>query len=286
MSADRRREILEELGRGDEIAVAERLKAEAVALAALLDDLPGDDRQLTAERVQELLAATSSASESFLTVALPVVEYGEGVALETLPRALRQVALVTAAARIDQTARRVAAVPAIGRLVWALAAFALHCDRLAALVTLARARVRVPHYDDVEPVITLTALRHPNAFGQNAGVALRDHHEWLSQLDVLGQYPVFRPELEAALLEADLVLAMFASRFRDRIYSSGRAQDTVRRFTARVDDAAQRQALEELFVGDGTLEDRLEQAYAVIEGDRNRFDRGPAKLFGEQGVRR
>lgn len=280
MSADRRREILEELGRGDEIAVAERLKAEAVALTAVLDDLPGDDRQLTAECVQELLAATSSAGESFLAVALPVVEYGEGVALETLPRALRQVTLTTAAARTDQTARRVAAVPAIGRLVWGLAAFALHCDRPAALVTLARARIRVPYYDDVEPVIGLTALRHPDALGQNAGTAFRDYHEWLSELYVLEQYPVFRAELEAALLEADLVLAMSASRFRERVYSGGRTQDTVRRLTARADDAAQRQAFEDLFPGDGTLEDRLEQAYAQIEGDRHRFERGPARLFG------
>jgi hypothetical protein len=280
LSADRRSEILGELGGGDEIAVAERLKAEAVALAAVLDNLPGDDRQLTAERVQELLAATSAASESFLTVALPVVEYADGVALETVPRALRQVTLSTAAARTDQTARRVAAVPAIGRLVWGLAAFALHCDRPEALVTLSRARVRVPYYDDVEPVIALTALRHPDAFGQNAGTALRDYHEWLSQLDVLEQYPVFRAELEAALFEADLVLAMYTSRFRDRIYSSGRTQDAVRRFTARVDDASQRQALEELFPGDGALEGRLEQAHDVIEGDRHRFEGGPAKLFG------
>ena len=81
----------------------------------------------------------------------------------------------------------------------------------------------------------------------------------------------FRAELEAALLEADLVLAMCASRFRDRIYSGARTQDTVRRFTARVDDAAQRQTLEDLFPGDGTLEDRLEQAYGVTEGDRHRF---------------
>jgi hypothetical protein len=66
------------------------------------------------------------------------------------------------------------------------------------------------------------------------------------------------------MLEADLVLAMCESRFRDRVYSSGRTQDTVRRFTARVDDAAQRQALEDLFPGDGTLEHRLEQAYAAI----------------------
>jgi hypothetical protein len=61
------------------------------------------------------------------------------------------------------------------------------------------------------------------------------------------------------MLEADLVLAMCESRFRDRVDSSGRTQDTVRRFTARVDDAAQRQALEDLFPGDGTLEHRLEQ---------------------------
>jgi hypothetical protein len=281
VSADRRREILDELGRGDEIAVAERLKDEAVAFAGLLDDMPGDDGQLTSERVQELLAATSSAGESFLTVAFPVVEYADRAALETLPRALRQVTMTTAAARTDQTARRVAAVPAVGRLVWALAGFALHCDRPAALAILARARIRVPFYDDVEPVIALTALRHPDAFGQNAGVAFRDYYEWLAQLDLLEQYPLFRTELDAALLEVDLVLAMCTSRFRGRIYSSGRARDTVRRFTARIEDAAQRQALEDLFPGDGELEDRLEHAYAATEGDRNRFERGPASLFSE-----
>jgi hypothetical protein len=282
MSADRLRDILDELGRGDEIATAERLKSEAVALAAVLDDLPGDDRQLTRECVQELLAATSSAGESFLTVAFPVIEYAERAALETLPRALRQVTLVTAAAAgTDQTARRIAAVPAIGRLVWALAAFALHCDRPAALVTLARARIRVPFDNEVESVIALTALRHPEAFSQDAGVAFRDYHDWLSQLDLLQRYPLFRAELDAALLEADLVLALCTSRVRNRIFSSGRARDTVRRFAARVDDAAQWQALDELFPGDGELQERLERAYAATEGDGNRFERGPAKLFSE-----
>jgi hypothetical protein len=282
MSADRLGDILGELGRGDEIAVAERLKSEAVALAAVLDDLPGDDRQLTSERVQELLTATSSAGESFLTVALPVVEYAERAALETLPRALRQVTLVTAAAAgTDQTARRIAAVPAIGRLVWALAAFALHCDRPEALVTLARARIHVPPNNEVESVIALTALRHPLAFEENARAAFRDYHDWFSQLAVLEQYPLFRADLDAALLEADLVLALCTSRVRNRIYSSGRARDTVRRFVARVDDAAQRQALEELFPGDGELQERLERAYAAAEGDGNRFERGPATLFGE-----
>lgn len=282
MSAGPLDQILGELGRRDEIAVAERLKAEAAALATMLDDLPGEDGQLTSERVQELLASTSAAAESFLSVALPVVEYAEQAALETLPRALRQVTLATAAARNDHTARRVAAIPVIGRLVWALAAFALHCDRPAAVVALARARIRVPFDDEVQPVIALTALRYPDALRGNAGVAFADYRDWLSGLDVLEPYPLFRAELEDALLEADLVLAMCTARFRNRIYSHGRARDTVRRLTARVDDTAQRQALEQLFPGEGELEVRLEQAYAATEGDRNRFERGPAKLFAEE----
>lgn len=282
MSADRRAEILAELGRGDEVAVAERLKAEAIALATRLDDLPGDDGQLTRERVQELLAATSEAGESFLTVAFPVVEYASGAALETLPRALRQVTLVTAAARTDQTARRIAAVPAVGRLVWSLTAFALHCDRPAALVTLSRARIRVPFIDEVHSVIALITLRHPDAFGQNAVTAFEDYHDWLAGLDVLEQYPLFGADLDAVLLEADLLLAMCSGRFRARVYSFGRARDVVRRLTARVGDLAQRQALDELFAGETALEERLERAYAATEGDKNRFDRGPARLFEEE----
>jgi hypothetical protein len=280
VSVEIRREILAELGRGDEIAVAERLKAEAVTLTTLLDDLPGDDRQLTAERVQEVLAATSPACESFLEVALPIVEYGKGVALEALPPALRRATLRTRAGSTDQTARRVASVPAIGRLIWALAAFALHCDRPAVLVALGRERIQVPFYDDVEPVLSLTALRHPDALERNAGLAFRDYSEWLSHLDLLDEYPVFREELEMALLEADLVLALYASRSRDRVYSSGRTTDVARRFAARANDTRQRKALEQLFPGDGTLEERLERAYAATEGDRSRFDRGPVQLFG------
>jgi hypothetical protein len=138
----------------------------------------------------------------------------------------------------------------------------------------------VPFYDDVEPVLSLTALRHPDALERNAGAAFRDYSEWLSQLDLLDQYPVFRDELEMALLEADLVLAMYASHSRDRIYSTGRTADVARRFAARASDMRQRPAFEELFPGDGTLEERLERAYTATEGDRNRFDRGPGRLFG------
>jgi hypothetical protein len=283
MSADPLSEILAELGRGDEVAVAERLKTVAFELGALLDDLPDEDGQLTDERVSELLDATSAPGEAFLTVAVPVVEYGRAAALEALPRALRYVTRATAAARTDQNARRVAAVPAVGRLVWALAAFALHCDRPEALVALGRARVTVPFSDgDVAPVMALTALRYPDALGGNAGNSFRDYHDWLAARPLLQRYPLFAAELDAALLEADLVLGMYAGRLRSRVYSTGHDRDTARRFVARLEDAAQREALERLFPGEGSLEERLEHAYAATEGDRNRFERGPAQLFGDE----
>lgn len=281
MSADVLTETLTELGRADEIAVAERLKTAAVQLAALLADLPGDDGRLTEERVGELLAVTSASVEALLAVAFPVVEYAQAAALDALPRALRHVVGVTAAARTDQTARRIGAVPAVGRLVWALAAFALHCDRPDALIALARARIAVPFSDDVAPVIALTSLRYPDALGGNAGLAFRDYHDWLAALSLLERHPMFAAGLDAAFLEGDLLLAMQTGRFRNRVYSQGRTRDTVRRLVGRIDDAAQQQAFEQLFPGQGELETRLEQAYAATEGDRNRFESGPSRLFGD-----
>ena len=200
-----------------------------------------------------------------------------------LPRALRHVTLVTAAGRSEHTARGVAAVPAVGRLVWTLAAFALHCDRPAALVALARARIRVPFDDNVTSVIALITFRHPDAFAQDAGVAFNDYHDWLSALDLLEHCPLFRADLDAALLEADLVLAMCTARYRTRIYARGHARDTVRRLTARVADTTQRRTLEERFPGEGELEERLERASAAVEGDRDRFERGPASMFSGEG---
>jgi hypothetical protein len=86
---------------------------------------------------------------------------------------------------------------------------------------------------------------------------------WLASLEALERYPAFRAELEAALLEADLVLAMVASRFDGRVYSRGHDRATVQRLTARVDDSDQRRAFEQLFPGEGNLEERLEEAYAT-----------------------
>ena len=279
MSADVLREILGELGRDDEVAVAERLKASAGELAALLGDLPGDDGRLTEERVAELLDATSDACESFLTIAFPTIEYAQGAALVQLPRALRYVTRATAAGRTEHTARLVAAVLAVGRLVWALSAFALHCERPQALVALATARVDVPFADETLPVIALNSLRYPEALDNSAGNSFRSYYEWLAGLGLLDCYPLFHHDLDGAFLEADLVLAMYAGQFRDGVYSRGHESPTVRRFVARVADDTQRGSLEQLFRGDGPLEERLQRAYSAVRGDQHRFNAGPPRLF-------
>ena len=163
-------------------------------------------------------------------------------------------------------------MPAVGRLVSALAALASHCERLRAIPVLARAQITVPFSNDVQPVIALTALRYPDALDGDPGYTFRDYHSWLAGLELLERYPLFLAEFDAVFLEADLLLAMYAGRFRTRVFSCGHERVTVNRFIARIADPAQREALAELFTGDGALEDRLEKAYASVEGTRRSFD--------------
>lgn len=279
MAADLKAAILTELGRGDEIAVAERMKAAAVALASGIDGL--DEAVPEAgERLPQVLAATSDAGEAFLTVGFPALEYGRGASLEALAPALRHVALATSAGRTDQGATRVAATVTLGRLAWALAAFALSCDRPEALAAANRAQVFVPFSNgDVEPVISLRALRYPDALGGNAGNSFADYHDWLAGLPLLSDYPLFAAEFDLAFDEGDLVLAMLLGRLRGGGHTRARSRETARRLAARAGDEAQRPGFEALFPGDDTLEQRLNAAYCATESDYRGFDRGPAALF-------
>jgi hypothetical protein len=64
------------------------------------------------------------------------------------------------------------------------------------------------------------------------------------------------------------------------VHSLGRGRDSVRRLRARLGDDAQRDALERLFIGDESLEGRLEAAYGSIEPDRTRaFSDAPARFL-------
>ena len=143
-----------------------------------------------------------------------------------------------------------------------------------------RARVVVPFSNgDVEPVISLRALRYPDALGGDAGNSFANYHDWLSGLPLLAEYPLFAGEFDVAFDEGDLVLAMLLGQLRGRVYARGRSRESAQRLAARVADQAQRPGLEALFPGDGALEQRLDAAYGAIESDSRGFDRGPAALF-------
>jgi hypothetical protein len=279
VAAEPRTETLAELGRGDEVAVAERLKSAAVVLASAIDGI--DEAVPIADgRLAQVLAATSEPGEAFLAVAFPAIEYGRDRSIDAFAPALRHVALSTAAARTDQAATRVAATVTVGRLAWALAAFALHCDRPEALAAAGRARVVVPFADgEVEPVVSLRALRYPDALGGNAGDSFANYHDWVEGLELLSQYPLFVAEFELAFDEGDLFLAMMLARLRGRVYSRGRSQASAQRLATRASDPSQRPGLDALFPGEGTLEQRLDAAYQATESDYRGFDRGPATLF-------
>jgi hypothetical protein len=279
MSADVKAEILAELGRGNEVAVAERLKAAAVAVAAAIEAIEQAAPD-AGGRLPQVLVGTSDASEAFVAVAFPVLEYGRNESLESLPQAIRHVALATSAAGTDQEATRVAATVCLGRLVSALAAFALHCGRPHALAAANRAQVIVPFSNgEAEPVISLRALRYPDALGGNAGDSFRDYHDWLAGLSLVAHYPLFAAEFDLAFDEGDLMLAMLLAQQRPRVYAHGRSRESARRLAARAGDQAQRPGLEALFRGEGVLEKRLDSAYRATETDIRRFDRGPESLF-------
>ena len=283
MSSPEFAEVLAELGRGDEVAVSERLKAAAAALASTIDELPAIDGQLTDERVIEVLDLVSPLAQSFLTVSYPAIEYGRTCALDALPQALLHIALATAATRTDQAATRIAAVPALGRITWALTAYALHCDRLDVLAVLDSAKVIVPFTnEEVQAIIALTELRYPDALRGSAFNSFRDYHDWLRELPLLERRPLFMTRIEEVFLEGDLILAMLTGRDEPRVHSVGHTRSTARRFRLRCLDSSQRQSLEQLFPGEGDLESRLERAYSSVEGDSRRYERGPTRLFNEK----
>jgi hypothetical protein len=284
VSADTRSEILAELGRGDEVAVAERVKSAAHELAQLLDELPGNDNALTADRVDELQAQASPAAEAFLGVSFPVVEYGRGFAVDALPRALQEIASATAAAPPENARNRYALIPTVGRIVWSLTAYALHCDRPKIIVALARGRIEVPSSDgQVMPAIALQSLRHPDVLAQDANVAFQNYCEWLAGLELLQAYPTFAVGRDACVCEADLVLAMLSAHYRGDTYSQGWTRFVVRRFSERLNDLQQRAAFDELFAGERDFEERIDSAYQQVRGDTHRVDRPPARLFGRTG---
>lgn len=281
-AVDLHSDVIDKLGRGNWVFVAEAMKGAAVDTGNAIENAADSDGNED-ERTEALLARASGPSELLLAGLLPTIEYGDPRLLGVVPRCLTHITSRTSAARQEVDWNRRAGVVVAGRLVWALAAYALSCNRLDALAEAARAVVRVPFKDnETQAVVTLTPLRYPDPLGGGAVRSFENYRDWLKERPLVQErYPLFTADFEAAFAEADFLLALRAGRDRSRLYSMGFDQDTVARFVARCSDAPQRDALARLFAAsDDSLNDVLESAYTGLETDRHGWERPPEKLFG------
>jgi hypothetical protein len=280
-------ELLDRLGSGDDVFAAERLKETALALADGLAGLSSEGEGDTLEeQVRTILEPVDDHAEALLTVLLPTVEYGGPAAVDVLPRLLVHVARRTSLAGQQSSLPFLAATLVVGRLVWALAAYSLHCGRLGALTAAWRATLP-SRYDEGVPTPLLgdSALRHPDVFTRHADKAYIDYREWLAGRQIIGErYPVFAEELEDVFAEADVWLALrSAAATQWDVYSHGLSSATVRRIRARSSDAREREELARFFAVPGAeLARTLADAYARLRVDQRLWDRPPAHLFPEQ----
>lgn len=280
---------LDRLGAGDDVFAAEALKENAVDVATALGADEADPNPPTAEeRVAALLAPVAEPAEKLLAVMLPVVEYGGPRALDAIPRALLHIGRQTSLVGRERGWRSAAGALIVGRLGWALTAYALHCGRLDGLCAAWRA-VPPPRYEDETPTPLLAdpSLRHADAFDRDAAKAYDDYQSWLAGRGLVGaRYPLFVAELHEVFAEADFLLALRAeAAHRYGVYSHGFTRATVARFRGRLDHGAFRAGLASLFgVGVTELEATLATAYGSVKANPHRFDRPPSHLFPEKGA--
>jgi len=283
-AAARNASALESLGRGDWVAVVEAAKTASLAISAEIDV---DDTEGTPEeRIARLFDRTREPSEELLALLYPLIEYGDTRSIEVIPRVLLHIAERTSAARQELEPNRIGGTVVLARLIWALVAYAIHCDRFDAVAEASRATIRVPFGSgEIEPLIGLQSLRYPDALAGNAGRSFEDYRTWLQELPLVAErYPLLASEIDEVFREADVVLAMLLGQRGGRIYSMGLDTATVRRLARRLKDRKHRPDLA-VIVGasEDELDETLERAYAALETDQNRWERPPPKLFGQSG---
>jgi hypothetical protein len=279
--AELNREVLGQLAAGDVVSPHESAKKRVATLVALIE-VPYDGARTPGDLREDMLARWCAPSIELLAVLFPVVEYGDERAISVLSRCMLRIASATSLMSEERGWNRQCGVIALGRLVWAVTAYSLHCRRLDALAELSRVSIRLRHGSrPVEPLIGMRELRYPDALDRNAGNSYANYREWLLALDLVSeQYPLFARELEESFDEADLVLAIRAAVEGGRAYSAAVDSKTVRRFADHALDPLCRPGLATTFrTSEDALNDTLEGAFALVETDQSRWDR-PRSIFG------
>lgn len=274
--------ILDRLGAGDDVFAAEALKHAAEDLATVLATLDSPSRLPAEEEdVGRLTAPAQEPAERILAVLLPVIEYGGPASQAAIPRALRHLARKTGL-MANSPRSGVTGTLVLGRLVWAVTAYALSCERLDGLAAAWRATTDPRHEEDVPaPLLADSSLRHADMYGRSADKAYEDYLAWLSEQEIVAQrYPLLLAELDLVFPEADVLLALLTATTRGRVYAHGLTAQTVMRFRGRAAQAHQRAQLAALFgVPDANLEVVLTSAYQSLETEPRHWEQPPEQLF-------
>jgi hypothetical protein len=275
--------ILERLGAGDDVFAAEALKEAAADLATVLEGMESPTRPpADKQEVNALLGPSEDPAERMLAVLFPIVEYGGNASVASIPRALRHMARKTSL-MADSPRLRVTGTLVLGRLIWALAAYAVSCGRLEGLAAAWGANADPRHEEELPaPLLAHPSLRHADVYGRSADKAYEDYRVWLSERSLLvKRYPLLLAELDVIFPEADVLLALLAaSATRRAVYSHGLTAETVNRFRARVAQPQQRSQLATLFgVAENDLENILAEAYQRLETTPRHWESPPAYLF-------
>jgi hypothetical protein len=284
-------ELLERLGRGDEVGVAETLKTEVAANAELLEQEltaePQGEAGTAEERVQSFLAAHDEANERLLAAAFPAIEYGSERLVAAVGRAAAHVVRPSVQVRSGSALRPGAAIVVVGRVLWGIATYALFCNRTEAVAALDSITIRPPDEDkEGVPVFGRREFRYPHVLGGNAGNSYEHYRSWPSERALVAErLPLFATDLDDTFAETDLLLALrMISVVQHRTYSGGAEAPAVRRLSDRFRDPRQRPGLTALFrINDAGLDELVEPCYRQhLEYDRNRFWDGLPTSFPVQ----
>lgn len=277
------------LGSRNDVAVAEMLKREAHRNASVLQqqiEAPEGKAAPIDDQVGTFLAAHDDSNDRLLALSFAAIEYGSDGLLGMLKRAVGSIVALTTDMRAASALRPLASVVVSGRLLWAMATYALFVERIDAIARLDSIIIR-PLDEDKKgvPVFGRRELRYPRALHGDAGNSYEYYSTWLQgRTWINDRLPAFGESLPATFPEADLLLALRMISIVDRAtYSRGAEPPRVRRLADRFRDPAQRPALAVMFaVQESELDRAVEAAYEQIEYDRDAdWDGIPPKFFAD-----
>ena len=289
MTGVNREEMLDVLGRGDEVAARELLAGAVLALLEKFDSLAPEMNQSqvrVAEQRDYAVGRADAESAQVVAAAIPLLQYGSPNALADLTRALQRIADAISWEGEHTDLGGLVRV-SLARLLWTLTALALAFDRVELLPLLNRVAIPIRYGTASLAAVADTSLRYLGFYEGSASKTYEALREWFASLEALADYKVLtiRDGLTPAFAEADLILGLrlLAERERD-VYCEGAALDSrpgEQRLVRRLADPAQVPALAAFYgVRPAELTELLTERYSKVAA-KGPWGRSGGSLFGE-----